>query len=297
MCTNNLAKSKDFLYTITMYSRWIIPLFFVLVLGSHSFASEPAGSRIQGMGGAGVAVPFDVSTVYWNPAGIYFQNRLGTDFTFSFDELEWPQDWGFSYLNYSRSSKTGAGLGIYRVKETHAPEGGDAVTVLLSTVYRTPIGLPVGLSFKYINERWADEGRKSHWSGDLGLLLPYGSWLLGLCIQSITDPNSHLVPYRILAGISWRMGDMVVAAAQLSGRSWEDFEDIDKAELRAGLDVSFSRAFSLQGGWVRTPDAEYWTGGLGLQHQRRTRLSVAYHWYREDEPSDRLYVSYSYLLQ
>lgn len=269
----------------------------VLVFSSRTPASEPAGSRIQGMGGAGVAAPFDVATVYWNPAGIYFQNRMGMDFTFSFDELEWPQDWGFSYLNYSRSSKTGAGFGVYRVRDAFTPEGGDAVAALISTVYRTPIGLPVGLSFKYINERWSDEGRKSHWSGDLGLLLPYGPWLLGLCIQSITDPSSHLVPYRILTGLSWRMGDKLTAAAQLSGASWEDFEDIDQAELRTGLDISFSRAFSLQGGWVRTPDEEYWTGGLGLQHERRARLSVAYHWYPEGEHSDRLYVSYSYYLQ
>jgi hypothetical protein len=280
-----------------MHLRWIHLVGAVLLLGLQSQAFEPAGSKIQGMGGAGAAVPFEVTTVYWNPAGLYLQNRMGMDFTFSFEEVEWPQNWGFSYLNYSPTNRTGKGLGIYRIMDNSGPEGGDAVSVLLSTVYKTPIGLPIGLSVKYINESWADEGRKSHWSGDLGVVIPYGGWLLGLCVQSISDPNSHLNPFRILAGLSWRIGEILTFAAQVSALDWDDFEEIDQMELRTGVDLGLSRTFSVQGGWVRTATEVYWTGGAGLFHQRRARLSAAYHWYPDGERDDRFYLSYGYFMQ
>ena len=280
-----------------MKKKLILPLLILLIPPQSSQAIEPAGSRVQGMGGAGVALPSDVATIFWNPAGLYYHDHLAMDFTFSFEQFGWPQNWSFSYLNFSKSQRRGAAFGLYRMKDLSSPDGGNAVAALLSTVYKTPIGLPVGLSFKYINENWADQGRTSYFSADLGLLLPYNSWLLGFCIQSMTDPNTHLFPYRLLLGLSWKAGRKITAAFQASAESWNDLENPDQAELRSGLEFRLTGAFSLQGGWVRTKAEEYWTGGIMLQNGNRARLSLAYHWYPEVQRNDRSYISYSYYLQ
>ncbi|TKJ38408.1 hypothetical protein CEE37_12880 [candidate division LCP-89 bacterium B3_LCP] len=278
--------------------RKSIILLVTLILAEFQVnASEPVSARVQGMGGAGVALPTDVSAVYWNPAGLYLQNRMAMDFSFRFDELNLPDNWGFSYLNYSRSTRHGAGLGIYRFLDKGHLDGGNALAILMATVYKTPIGLPVGLSFKYINERWSDEDREGYWTGDLGFLLPYGPWLFSACVQSITHPGSHLVPYRILTGLSWTMNGKITAAVQGSALEWEDLQDFDLPEWRIGAEIRLSDSFAGQGGWVSAGSDEYWTFGLSIIQKRRARLSCAYHWYPTGGNNDRFYLSYGYFLQ
>lgn len=260
-------------------------------------AFEPAGTRIQGMGGAGAALPSDAATIFWNPAGLYYRDRIASDFTFSFNELEWPKNWGFSYLNYSRTMHRGAGLGVYRIKDETQPEGGDAVAVLLSTVYPTPIHLPLGLSFKYINERWADEGRKSYFTADVGTLLHPGPMFIGVNFQSATQPNSRIFPYRVLLGASLNLGDKIILSGQGAVHNWDEVENLDQADLRAGLEIQLTRAFSAQGGWAERIGEKYWTGGLGVKDNiGRARLYVAYHWHPDESVDDRIYLSYDYFM-
>lgn len=279
-----------------MRKALLLQLFVLSMAATYARGYEPAGARVQGMGGAGVALPSDVTTVFWNPAGLFFHDGIALDLTFSFEELSWPRNWGFSYLNYSRSGKSGAGFGLYRIEDSWTTEGGDAVAAILSTVYRTPIGLPLGVSFKYINENWADQGRTSYFSGDLGIFLPYGSWLLGACIQSVTRPGSQLFPYRVLLGLSWGLRRGVTAGFQMNVTRWEELDEPDQAELRAGVNLQFSGAFSAQGGWARTVGEEYWTGGIGLRGGGGASLHVAYHYYTKGDCRDRLFLSYSYYL-
>ncbi len=260
-------------------------------------AAEPAGARVQSMGGAGVAVPAEAATIYWNPAGLFHRDRMALDLTVQMDDLDWPGNWGVSYLNYSRSLRRGAGLGIYRMLATPA-DSGDAIATLVTTVYRTPIGIPLGLSFKYVNENWAEQGRKSYFTGDVGVLLPVGPWLVGANFQSVTQPDSRIFPYRVLVGVGWDYAEKITLTTQAAVYSWQEVEDFDPPDLRAGLGVNLSQAFSLQGGWAQIENEKYWTGGFGLSsNDGRARLYVSYHWHPSGEIDDRYFISYNQYLQ
>jgi|GEM_PF-2562809 len=280
-------------------NKIIVPSLLILMcITGVSQAYEPVNARVQAMGGAGIALPTDVATVFYNPAGLYLQDRIALDLTLGFGEFGWPENWGVSYLKYVRSARTGAGIGLYRIEDSSLPPGGDAVAAILATVYRTPIGIPLGFSFKYINEKWADEDRKGYFSGDLGIVLPYKSWLLGLNFQSFTDPGSRLFPYRVLCGVSQNLGGKITAALQIGVNDWDDLKNLNQAEYRLGLEARFSRALSLAGGWVQDSTKEkYWTGGMGLYSDGGfARLHLAYHWYPQGTGDDRLFLSYNYYL-
>ncbi len=252
---------------------------------------------MQAMAGAGVALPMEAVTVFYNPAGIFLQDRIALDMTLGFDDLGLPGSWGISYLKYVQSAKRGAGFGVYRIKDS-LPIESDAIAAILATVYQTPIGLPVGVSFKYISENWNDEGREGYFSGDVGALMPYRGFMLGLNFQSITDPESRLLPYRVLFGASRSFGGKITAAFQLGVDDWDDFKNLDHAEYRLGIELRPSSSFALQGGKVETPDLEYWTAGLGLfANGGLASLHAAYHWYPDLDNYDRFYIGYSYYLR
>ncbi len=281
-----------------MRNSRLITLFLLVAVAGAACASEPAAARVQGMGGAGAALPFEAVTVFYNPAGIYLQDRIALDLTFRFDDIEWPGNWGLSYLKYQRSSGRGAGFGIYRMKTSDSYGSGDAIAALLATVYKTPIGIPVGLSFKYINENWNETGREGYFTSDLGVMKPFGGWIAGLTFQSVTKPGSKIFPYRLLLGISRSLGGKITAAFQTGVDSWDDLKNLHQAEYRFGLELRASKSLTLQGGHVKTTEEDYWTGGFGLvTGGGLTGVYFAYHWYPELDGSDRSFVSYSYYLK
>jgi hypothetical protein len=251
----------------------------------------------MGMGGAGAALSNEPATLYWNPAGLYFLDQIAADFTFQFRDLDWPENWGLSYANYSSSRRRGAGLGIYR-SEIHSPDTlnfGDAVAVLLATVYPTPIGLPIGMAFKYVNENWEDAGRENYFTLDLGTAYELGGLYLGLAFQSVTQPQSQLHPYRVSLGASYRLGEFLTLAAQETVNDWSQIEDPDGADLRGGIEVSPGGLWSLRAGRWERPDQNYWTAGLGLGSTRGgARLHFAYHWPDGNDGEKGLFISYVY---
>lgn len=270
---------------------------FFMLASPEARSVEPVGTRIQGMGGAGVALASDAATVYWNPAGLYFLNRMAADFSVQSEGWDWPQSWGVTYLNYSRSSQSGAGLGVYRIIDNTIPLGGNAFASQLAMVYRSPIGIPIGLSLKYINEKWAQEKRTNYFTADLGFLIPYRTILIGVNFQNIPRSKCNLFPYRLLVGSSWRPGEWLTMAVQIAADNSEQLKYLDQMELRAGLELHFSAPFSLAGGWVKYQEVESWTAGLGIRSSSdRVRIYVAYHWYPNEEKEDRLFLTYNYYL-
>lgn len=272
----------------------------LLTIMGNTWAGEPFSARVQGMGGAGVVIPNDATTIFWNPAGLLYQDRIALDVTLEFNQLEWPGNWGISYLNYARTQGQGAGIGLYRLWEpaTSASPGGNAVATLLSTVYKTPIGIPVGLTLKYINEKQDQEKRRNLFTLDAGFLAPIGPWLAGLTFQSLTSPDSRFLPYRVLGGLGWNYEGKVALVSQIKVHNWGQVRNWNnEADLRFGLELNFSRAFGLQGGWAQRPGEKYWTGGLGLaSSDGRSRINLAYHWHPSGNVDDRLYFSLGFYL-
>ncbi len=276
----------------------LIALIIGVILPLEVWSLEPAGARLQAMGGAGVATAEGAATVYYNPAGIYFQDRMAMDFTGRLDALAWQGIWGISYLKYVKSNRSGAGFGIYRMKLTGDLYGGDAVCTQLATVSLTPLGFPSGLTFKYINEKIGDGDRQSYFSMDFGLILPAGGWLIGFNWMSLTDPDSRIFPARLLLGVSKRLGRAFQAAVQAGFTDWETLRDFDQEEIRGGIELQPWRVFSLQAGFVSASESDYWTGGIGiLSRDGVTRLYLAYQWYPDRDFDDRLFVSYNYYLK
>jgi len=294
----SLAIVFHFSYNTCVKKALLLIQFLLLVPLPSAFALEPAGARIQSLGGAGVALPAETAAIYWNPAGIYYQDRLAVDMTLQFDKWEWPGNWGFSYLNYSHSARRGAGLGIYRMfieAPADSLEDSDALATLLSTVYRSPVGLPLGLSLKYVNENWQGEGRKSYFTADVGSMLALGSFHLGANFQSVTQPKSRIYPYQVLLGLSWIWEQKATLACQATVHDWNDLEHLDEADLRAGLEIAPFSVLALQAGWRDVPGEKYWTGGFTLGAREGSgQLHFAYHWHPSGDIDDRFFVGYNY---
>ncbi len=268
----------------------------VLCFISSAFASEsiiPAGVRVQSLGGAGVALSSDVSTLYWNPAGLYDLDRLALDLTFQFEDLDWPSNWGVSYGNYSASARRGAGLGVYRLLVRSDSVGGDAVAVLLTTVYRTPLGLPLGVSFKYINENWGGEGREHYFTLDAGTLVTIGTLQWGASFQSLTQPDSRILPYQVLCGFSWDLWGRLTLVGQAAVHSWDDVENWRQAVLGGGAEFFFNEAISIRMGRTETPDEKFWTGGIGWSSKGNpAHLYLGCHWFDKEEAKNRYFIGY-----
>ncbi|RJP75543.1 MAG: hypothetical protein C4524_11675 [Candidatus Zixiibacteriota bacterium] len=255
-------------------------------------ALEPAGARAQSMGGTGAALPTEPASLYWNPAGLFFQNGLAMDVTLQFAGRDWPNTWGLTYTKYSARARQGAGMGLYRILEKPGPDAGNAFVTVLTSIYRTPLGLPLGFSFKYITERMSGEDRKNYVTGDVGLFLPLSGFLLGAGFQSVTQPDSRLFPYRVNLGLSWNYRHKVTLASQLSGRTWDEFKHPEQGRWAVGLEIAPSKKFSLQGGYSESPLERYWTGGLGLSSGRGARLHLGYQWHPDGGRDDRVFLSY-----
>ena len=276
--------------------KWNL-LFSLLVVALPVQGAEPAGTRIVSMGGTGAALPTEAATVYWNPAGLYFFDRLASDFTFQFARFNWPENWGFSYSNYSRSRQSGAGLGVYRQK-LESPDTlnfGDAVMVQVASVYMLPLKLPLGFSAKYINENWEDGGRKSYFTMDAGTGLKLGGLYIGASVQSVTQPDSRIYPYRVLGGASFEFGNLATIAVQASASRWLEIEDMDPPDRRAGVEIAPIEGYSFQAGRRETADQKFWTMGFGMgSKQGRTRLYVGYQLPDDEDGEKSLFVSYVY---
>jgi hypothetical protein len=292
--------SPIFLILITMRKIILVVCWLVLLTSGTLSAGEPFSARVEAMGGAGVVIPDDATTIFWNPAGLMYQDHIALDLTLQFDDKDWPGSWGASYLNYNRLQAQGAGLGIYRLKsfpQAGSP-GGNVVAALLSTVYRTPIGLPVGLTFKYLNEKWNQEKRRNLFTLDAGFLVPVSSFMVGLSFQSLTSPDSHFLPYRVLAGLGWTYEGKITLVSQAIVNNWSEVQHLNEAaDLRFGLELAPIRSLALQGGWAQRPGEKYWTGGVGVSSgDRRSRINLAYHWHPSGNVDDRLYFSLGYYL-
>jgi hypothetical protein len=279
-----------------MRKAWLIYPLLCLLAAGVTGAAEPAGVRLLSLGGAGVALPGEAASLYWNPAALYYQDRIAMNITTEYEKLDWPVNWGFTYTNYSRSLKQGAGLGVYRIIQ---PQGGNATAVMMTTVYPTPLKLPLGMSFKYIRENWSGVGKKNYFSIDLGTMLPLGPFLLGASVQSVTQPQSRLFPYRVLLGASFTLQGWLTLTSQAGVRTWDEARDADLADLRAGIEFAPFTYLSFQGGWRQIPGEMYWTSGVGLSDGRnRHHLNLGYYWHpdRQRSDQDRYFVGYDYML-
>lgn len=130
---------------------------------SAQFLKIGVGSRAIGRGGAFVASANDISSVYWNPAGIaHIQTR-----EVAFSHIDWLLDVKYDFasfgMNFSNFGTIGAFVGVMTMDEmlvrtVDSPEGtgeyfgAGAMTIGLSYARFLTENFSIGFNAKYIRE-------------------------------------------------------------------------------------------------------------------------------------------------
>lgn len=161
------------------------------------FLKIPIGARAVGMGGAYVALVKDVSSFYWNPAGL---TKVGTTGAANFSHTQWLAD---TQLNFAGAVVRAGNLGVIglsftslsmpemSVRTEFEPEGTgeyfSAMDMALGLSYARTITdrFSFGVSMKYIREQiWHSSA--SAMAFDLGILFRTDfDWLvLGMSVAN-----------------------------------------------------------------------------------------------------------------
>jgi hypothetical protein len=158
---------------------------------SAQFLKIGVGARAIGMGGAQTAVLGDLSTLYWNPAGL---SRLEKTGEFIFNHVSWLADISHDYagaaLNLGDAGSLGLSFTALNVPEdivrtVEFPEGDgrrwDASSLAIGLAYARNLTdrFSIGLNFKYIREAiWSESAQG--FAVDIGVL--YLSEIPGLTL-------------------------------------------------------------------------------------------------------------------
>jgi hypothetical protein len=158
---------------------------------SGQFLKIGVGARAIGMGGAQTAVMGDLSSLYWNPAGL---SRLENTGEFVFNHANWladiNHDFAAAALNLGDFGSLGLSLTALNVPEDLVrtvafPEGDgrrwDAHSLAIGIAYARDLTdrFSIGINFKYIREAiWSESAQG--FAADVGML--YLSEIPGLTL-------------------------------------------------------------------------------------------------------------------
>lgn len=205
------------------------------VLGAGAgFLKMAVGAKPAAMGGAYTALADDVTSIYWNPAGLAQVNQP----EFNFMHNEWLYGINYEFLGASfpvdnltfASSLTylstddikeilrdTEGMGNGRYWETGKVFSAEDMALSLAFAQAVEKDLFMGVNFKYISESIENEST-SGWAIDLGLLFkPSQKVGVGFVVQNvgpkmkfIEDEFSLPLTYRL--GVAYQMGKLMRCA-------------------------------------------------------------------------------------
>lgn len=235
---------KNRLLIIFIFISWILPQTFAQLnfnsdvskkgTTAAPFLSIGQSARAIGMGSAFVGVVNDVSSIYWNPAGL--TKTQGVNVTF--DHTLWIADIKYNYLAASYNlgdlgtigfSYTGSNIGEMNVTTISNPEGtGETFTstqAAFSLAYAIQLteNFSIGFSPKFIYESiWRMNA--SAFALDLGVqyVTPFDDAILAMSISNFGTSmqllgNSNLVLHDLDPVNSGNNGDI---PAYLETNSW-----------------------------------------------------------------------------
>ena len=198
------------------------------------FLSIGQGARAIGMGSAFVGVVNDVSSIYWNPAGLTKAQGINV----IFDHTLWIADIKYNYFAASYNlgnlgtigiSYTGSDIGEMRVTTIAKPEGTgetfNATQAAFSIAYAMQLteSFSIGFNPKFIYESiW--KMNATAFALDLGVqyVTPFDGAILAMSISNFGTSmqllgNSNLVLHDLDPGSTGNNGDI---PAYLETNSW-----------------------------------------------------------------------------
>jgi hypothetical protein len=218
------------------------------------FLTFGAGARACAMGEAAVAVVDNAESVYWNPAGMVFVNKvcgvaaynqlypdIADDFYYNFIGSVFPFDnnhkaigYGIMYVSLGTHPivKEYEGMGMLeQVGEFSARD----MACIFSYAQRIKDNISIGGSIKYIHSRIYYIKRKAY-ALDIGLFvdnminnLDIGINLknYGTKIYYIDKPQADELPLSLRIGVSYKLMDDFVVACDVDRQIYDEFTGVN----------------------------------------------------------------------
>jgi hypothetical protein len=235
------------------------------------------GSRVQALSGAFTGLADDANAIFYNPAGIAYQQYLSSDFSF------WRTDDGklsgasLMYFNPSTASEVMAGIGWTGTGLTGATSDERAGAFIVPTVYSPAKNIPLGVGLKVVYDR--NSSGKLIWHGaiDAGTMLMLGRSLrIGVVARNFLRTGLDAFPKTVALGASWTAGSFLKVVADVEANSLDEARNGDGI-YAAGVELRPLNYAVLRAGARLVEDNWYYSIGLEIsQTSGGSGIGVAY---------------------
>ncbi|HWR84225.1 MAG TPA: PorV/PorQ family protein [Candidatus Deferrimicrobium sp.] len=259
------------------------------------FLELGVSARAMGMGEAFVAIADDISSAYYNPAGLTY--LYGREAAFTYIRMPADINYGFAALGLPLEAIGGVlGIGMYGlssgdIEETdyaRAPTGRTFVwnDYALAVSYGRYLTdrFSVGLTVKYIGQ-FVHDYSANGWAADVGTLYNTGfrGFKIGMAITNFGPDmtfirNAFPLPINFKFGGAINViegGDHLVTFAAEGAHPSDNLE-----EYNSGVEYVYKDNFVLRSGWRFNYDLDGFTAGGGLRlpfgEDRELRVDYAF---------------------
>lgn len=224
------------------------------------FINIGVGARAQGLGGAFTALADDVSSIYWNPAGL----SCVKDTEMTFMHNKWIEDTSYEFYGLATPAEIGGykcvlGFGMHymnlgsftgRKDQVSAPVEFSASDMAFSMGFGMKLDADnsIGMNLKYIEES-IEAVRAEAFALDLGLkhVLSY-DLTLAFTLQNLGGSMKYVseavnLPLNVSAGLGYRINGALDLGLVLRQEIYGG-----RTELSFGSEYAVSNALVLRGG-------------------------------------------------
>jgi len=255
---------------------------------SAGFLEIEPDAEANGLAGAYVSRVENGSSLYWNPAGLGYMERMELGLT----HMLYMEDLNYSFITFTEPMRNFGVLSIGAIgllsgaipKTTENLSGnyidsGETfnstdITILLGWGKRLNREMSLGFGIKSIRQT-IDDSKASGIAGDIGVKYLVSERVrTGLSFQNIgTKIKGNDLPRNIRIGLDYKLkDDKTNAGIEM------DFPSSSESNYRIGIEHWLSKGFSLRAGYITGAEIDGMTGiqaGIGLK-SRSMEFGYAY---------------------
>jgi hypothetical protein len=241
------------------------------------------GAHAAAMGGAFTAMSSEVTSAYWNPAGLSSLERAGV----SFGHFSWYQDITVEQISFGLPvndrfsgavSATYVNYGTIDGYDAQGDATGDLVAYDwvggISMAMALSESFAIGVTGKYVNQR-LDDVSASAFAADLGIRYSSESFAVGVTVVNLGsdikfNKVSEKLPAATRLGLMFRpLSGAVATTFELEQRFYGDLV------LRQGLELGFEDTYYLRAGYDYVPAQDGRQLATGMSAGAGLRLGFA----------------------